>query len=57
MLYVLADYPECGALLKKLGKHKTGRVCLYINKLADVDAGVLRELITRCWKHTQAKYG
>ena len=57
VLYVLSDYKERGALLKKLGKHKTGKVCLYINKLADVDETVLRELITRCWKHMGAKYG
>lgn len=57
VLYVLSDYKERGALLKKLGKHKTGKVCLYINKLGDVDQEVLRELITRCWKHMGAKYG
>lgn len=57
VLYLLADYKERDALLKKLGKHKTGKVCLYINTLADVDEGVLRELIARCWKHMQAKYG
>lgn len=56
VLYVLSDYSGRDALLKKLGKHKTGKGCLYINKLADVDEGVLRELIARCWKHMQAKY-
>lgn len=34
-------------LLKKLGKHKIGSGCLYINKLADVDLGVLKEMIKR----------
>jgi hypothetical protein len=57
VLYVLSDYKECGVLLKRLGKHKTGKSCLYINKLADVDEGVLRELISHCWKHMQAKHG
>jgi len=57
VLYVLYDYRGRDAALKKLGKHKTGKGCLYINKLADVNEGVLRELITRCWKHMQAKYG
>ena len=33
------------SLLSKLGKHKTGKGCLYINKLADVDLAVLKELI------------
>jgi hypothetical protein len=32
-------------LIRKLGKHKTGKGCLYINKLDDVDRGVLRKLI------------
>jgi hypothetical protein len=57
VLYVLADYKERDALLKRLGKHKTGKVCLYINTLADVNESVLRQLMKRCWKHTQAKYG
>jgi hypothetical protein len=33
------------ALLAKLGKHRRGKGCLYVNKLDDVDRGVLRELI------------
>ena len=32
-------------LLKKLGKHKTGKGCLYINKLTDVDTAVLKKII------------
>src|SRR6266498_1413498 len=32
-------------LLKKLGKHKTGKACLYINRVEDVDLAILRELI------------
>jgi hypothetical protein len=35
-----------GDLLKKLGKHKTGGGCLYINKLKDVDIKVLKELVS-----------
>ena len=34
-------------LLKKLGKHKTGKACLYIKKLEDVDESVLRKLIEK----------
>jgi hypothetical protein len=56
VLYVISDYPECAALLKKLGKHKTGKVCLYINKLEDVDQRVLRQMIERCWEHMNEKY-
>ncbi len=34
-----------GSLLKKLGKHKTGVGCMYINKLSDIDQDILRKLI------------
>jgi hypothetical protein len=36
--------------LARLGKHSTGKGCLYINKLADVDAGVLEELVQAAWQ-------
>jgi hypothetical protein len=38
---------EDAKLMRKLGKHKTGKGCLYINKLDDVDRGVLRKVIER----------
>jgi hypothetical protein len=37
-------------LLKKLGKYTTGKVCLYIKKLADVDSEILHELITDAYQ-------
>ncbi len=37
-------------LLKKLGKHTTGKGCLYIKKLTDVDTNVLQELINESFK-------
>lgn len=40
--------------LKKLGKYKTGKGCLYINKLEDVDLKVLNELITKSLKTSKA---
>ncbi|HEX3366978.1 DUF1801 domain-containing protein [Phenylobacterium sp.] len=39
--------------LARLGKHSTGKGCLYINKLADVDAAVLDELVTAAWNATE----
>ena len=42
-LYIMSGFDEYDALLDKLGKHKTGKSCLYVNKLDDVDLGVLRE--------------
>ena len=50
-LYGLTDGPEAAGLLPRLGKHKTGACCLYVNKLADVDEAVLAELITTGYRH------
>lgn len=44
-LYIMAGFDRYEELLQKLGKHKTGKSCLYLKKLADVDETVLRELI------------
>jgi hypothetical protein len=38
--------------MARLGKHGDGKGCLYINKLADVDLGVLEELVAEAWKAT-----
>ena len=43
-LYIGAGSGGYDDLLRKLGKHKTGKGCLYINKLEDIDLAVLREL-------------
>lgn len=48
-LYGLTLYGSNADLLAKLGKHRVGKGCLYINKLEDVDLAVLRELIRRGW--------
>ena len=44
-LYLMPGFEGRAELMAKLGKHKTGKSCLYLKKLADVDAGVLGELI------------
>jgi len=44
-LYIMAGFKQYGELMSKLGKYKTGKSCLYINKLADVDVEVLENLI------------
>ena len=46
-LYIMDGFGEYDALLGELGKHKTGKSCLYINKLDDVDMDVLRDLIQK----------
>ncbi|MDR2256141.1 MAG: DUF1801 domain-containing protein [Arthrobacter sp.] len=50
-LYGFTGQPEEAELLARLGKHKIGKSCLYINKLADVDPGVLRELAETGYRH------
>lgn len=47
VLYLMADFEQQAALLSKLGKHTTSKACLYIKRLSDVDAGVLRQMIER----------
>ncbi|MBF9030533.1 DUF1801 domain-containing protein [Rhodobacterales bacterium HKCCE3408] len=44
-VYILPGYADFGDVLTRLGKHRLGKSCLYINKLADVDTDVLAELI------------
>ncbi len=46
-LYLAIGYERHPALMKKLGKHKTGKSCLYLKRLADVDLDVLRQLIEK----------
>jgi len=43
-------------MMRELGKHEPGLCCLYINKLTDVDEGVLRDVIARPWAHMEEKY-
>ena len=45
VVYLAADAPDKEALLARLGRHKTGKCCLYIRSLADVDANVLEQLV------------
>jgi hypothetical protein len=45
-VYILPGYADFGAILDRLGKHKIGKSCLYLNKLDDVDEAVLKELIS-----------
>ena len=44
-LYIMSGFSRYSELMSQLGKHKVGKSCLYIKKLADVDEQVLRELI------------
>lgn len=44
-LYIMSGFSRYKELLDKLGKHKTGKSCLLINKLSDIDENILKELI------------
>ena len=48
-VYIMPGFSDHQALMKRLGKHRTGKSCLYINKLADVDMDVLEELISKSY--------
>lgn len=49
-LYIMAGFDRYDELLAKLGKFTTGKSCLYIKKLADVDKKVLKKLVTESVK-------
>jgi hypothetical protein len=57
VVYVMDGYPQRGELLARLGKHKLGKSCLYLNKLADVDQDVLAEMAAASVAAMRAKYG
>jgi hypothetical protein len=50
-LYIMAGFTEYEALLSKLGKHSTGKSCLYIKKIEDIDLEALRELVRQSVEH------
>jgi hypothetical protein len=56
LVLYLAPYERDEALLARLGKHKPGKGCLYVNKLADVDMGVLEQLIADAWAIMGKRY-
>lgn len=55
-VYVMPGFSEHQALLAKLGKHKTGASCLYINRLSDIHIPTLRQIIKRAYKAMQKRH-
>jgi len=47
VLYLSSEFDEREALLKKFGKHKTGKGCIYIQKLEDIDTSVLAKMVKK----------
>jgi hypothetical protein len=56
VLYNLTGTSESKVLLRKLGKHTTGKGCLYIKKLADVDPQVLETMVLKSLAAMRARY-
>jgi len=50
-LYIMSGFKRHDTLMKKLGKYKTGKSCLYINMLDDIDTNVLEELVKESVRH------
>ncbi len=50
-LYIMDGFDAYDALLEKLGKHKTGKSCLYIKRLEDVDMDILERLVSESVEH------
>jgi hypothetical protein len=55
-LYIMSGFDQYDALLAKLGKFKTGKSCLYMNRLEDVDLPTLRVLIKESAAHVAAAH-
>lgn len=53
-VYIMPGFDKYDEMLSQLGKHKIGKACLYINKLADVNEAVLRDLIKHSYDHMKA---
>ena len=54
-IYILSGFENQTALLEKLGKHKAGVGCLYINKMDDVHLPTLRKMIEESYKHMKKR--
>jgi hypothetical protein len=56
-VYFMTGFSKYDGLMKKLGKYKiSAGSCLYINKLADIDIKVLKELVIVSWKYIKEKH-
>jgi hypothetical protein len=56
-LYIMAGFDRYEALMSRLGKYRTGKSCLYVKRLADVDEAVLRELVEESVGWVRGRWG
>lgn len=57
VVYLLSEGDEQHALLARLGKHKMGKSCLYVRRLADVDLEVLEQLVLGSLAQLKSRHG
>ncbi len=55
-MYIMPGYRDMSDKLERLGKHKIGKACLYVNKLADIDMAVLEEIVVEGVTYMRANY-
>lgn len=55
-LYIMSGFGRYAALLQKLGKYKTGKSCLYIKRLSDINMDIMEELIRDSYNHCKSIY-
>jgi hypothetical protein len=55
-VYIMPEFPNRESLLKKLGKHKSSKACIYIKKLEDVDLDVLEKLVKSSMDAVKKQY-
>ena len=53
-LYIMSGFDAYEPMLDRLGKHSTGKSCLYVKRLEDVDTSILRDLIEASVSHVEA---
>ncbi len=56
VFYIMPGYAKMGDMLERLGKHRIGKSCLYVNKLTDLDLDVLEEIIVAGIEDVRARY-
>ena len=57
VLYIMPGFARYESLLARLGKHRTGKSCLYVNKLDDIDPDVLEELVRESVEEMKRRFG
>ncbi len=56
VLYLASDFEQRTELLQKFGKHKTGKACIYIQKLEDIDTNILKKMVNNAFEHAKRQH-